>query len=283
MKVSLKSLIATQKSVVAPGVGDALTAIMVEKTGFSCVYVSGCQISANMGYPDVGLITMTEMLNQIGRICGAVQIPVFADADTGYGNAVNVIRTVKEYERMGVSAIHLEDQIFPKKCSRYSGKALVPIGEMCSKIRAALDARDSDQFMIVARTEAAGCIGFEEAVTRANKYLEAGADAVMYQSPQSLEDLKRFRELVKGPLVVTLGSWNLDIGTEGVKKLGYEVILVPNATMRASIKAVLSCLETIKSTGDIRSLASVISPMSTRDELLGVKETAELEKKYSAL
>ncbi len=282
MGTSLKSLISNRQFVVAPGIADALTGIMVEKAGFSCVYVSGAQVSAIMGYADVGLITMTEMLNQLSRICASVQIPVFSDADTGYGNVVNVIRTVKEYERIGVSAIHLEDQVFPKKCSRYSGKGLIPADEMCWKIKAALDARASDQFMIIARTDAASSSGFEDAVDRAIKYRGAGADAIMFQSPRSIEDLKAFRARVEGPLVVTLGSWNIDIGVDGVRQLGYEVVLVPNATMRASIKSVASCLEIIKSTGDINSLLPLIAPLSVRDELVGVKEVAELEKRYSS-
>lgn len=281
MRPSLKSLIAGGNSVVVPGIADALTAIMVEKAGFCCVYASGAQISAMMGYPDVGLITMTEMLNQISRICGAVGVPVFADADTGYGNAVNVIRTVKEYERMGVSAIHLEDQVLPKKCSRYAGKEMIPPAEMCMKIKAALDARTSDDFMVVARTEAASASSFDDAVDRANQYRRAGADAIMYQSPASVEDLRTFRARVDGPLVITLGSWDLDIGVEGVKEIGYEVILVPNATMRASIKAITECLHTIKTSGDINSLRPMIAPLSTRDDLLSVDAFAALEERYS--
>jgi len=280
MSQTLKSLLAREKSVVAPGVGDALTALMVEKAGFSCVYVSGYQVSATMGYPDMGLITMTEMAHQIDKICSAVKIPVFADADTGYGNVLNVARTVKEFERVGVSAIHIEDQVFPKKCSRLAGKALVSIDEMCGTVKAAVDARKSDHFMIVGRTEAASCVGFDEAVIRANRYLEAGADAVMYQSPQSIDDLKKFRALVPGRLVVTLGSWDLDIDVKGVQELGYEVVLIPNATMRASIKAVTACLDLLKATGDINKIGMTIVPNSVRDNLLKVEEYAAREKKY---
>ncbi|MBI3069243.1 MAG: isocitrate lyase/PEP mutase family protein [Betaproteobacteria bacterium] len=260
MNPSLKSLIANNASITAPGVGDALGAIMVEKCGFPSVYVSGYQVSATLGYPDVGLITMTEMVNQLTRICASVKIPVISDADTGYGGVVNVIRTVQEYERTGVSALHLEDQIFPKKCARYGGKELVRSDEMRAKIRAATGARSREEFLVIARTDALSVVGLDEAIARG----------------------KRFRAEVEGPLVVTLGSWDVPVDAKGVGDLGYQIVLIPNATMRVSIKAILACLEQLKPSGDVNALIPMMAPLSLRDELVGLEQVTAWERKYAA-
>lgn len=282
MNPSLKSLIANNASITAPGVGDALGAIMVERCGFPGVYVSGYQVSATLGYPDVGLITMTEMVNQLTRICASVKIPVISDADTGYGGVVNVIRTVQEYERAGVSALHLEDQIFPKKCARYGGKELVRTGEMCAKIRAATGARSREEFLVIARTDALSVVGLDEAIARGNAYHKAGADAVMFMGPRSIDDLKKFRAEVEGPLVVTLGSWDVPVDAKGVGDLGYQIVLIPNATMRVSIKAILACLEQLKASGDVNALIPMMAPLSLRDELVGLEQVTAWERKYAA-
>lgn len=281
MAASLKSLIQGNTFVVAPGIADALGARMVSRCGFPAVYVSGNQVSAQLGYPDVGLVTMSEMVSQLGHICSAVDLPVISDADTGYGGPVNVLRTVREYERIGVSALHIEDQVFPKKCARYGGKEMLPVAEMCGKIKAAADARRSAEFLILGRTDALGITNLDDAIERGNAYREAGADAVMFMSPRSISDLEKFRKQVAGPLVVTLGSWDLNTDVDGLRKLGYQMVLIPNLTQRATIKAMMTCLEGLKSHGDIEGLNATVAPLSMRDELVGTNSAAEWDQKYA--
>ena len=185
-------------------------------------------------------------------------------------------------ERAGAAAIHLEDQVFPKKCARFGGKELTPIDEMRGKIRAALDTRRSEDFLIIARTDAMSVTGLDDAIRRGQAFHDAGADAVMFQSPRNIDDLRRYRDSVKGPLVITLGSWNIDLSIEGARDMGFEVVLLPNATMRASIKAVMDCLTQVRVNGDLKLLAPAMAPLEIRDDLLRLGAVEALEEKYAA-
>src|SRR4030043_1868377 len=201
----LKALIQSKKILVAPGAFDALSARLIEAVGFKTVYMSGFGTAASIfGIPDIGLLTMTEMVGNAKRISDAVEIPVIADADTGYGNHLNVIRTVEEYEKAGSAAIQIEDQISPKRCGHMEGHKLVSPGEMVAKIRAAVKARKDGDMVIIARTDAISAEGFEEAIRRANIYREEGADVLFVEAPRDIDQLKRIPKLVKGPVLVNV-------------------------------------------------------------------------------
>src|SRR4029077_16526356 len=175
--------------VVAPGAYDCITARLIERAGFDVVYMTGAGTAATLGYPDFGLVTMSEMVGNAARIAAAVGLPVIADADTGYGNELNVVRTVREYEIAGVAGIHIEDQGFPKKCGHLDNKVLIPLEDYLAKIRAARSAKCDPNFLIVARTDARAVLGFEEAIRRANAALEAGADMAFVEAPQTLDEV----------------------------------------------------------------------------------------------
>src|SRR4030042_1022673 len=190
--------------IVAPGAYDALSARIIERAGFPAVYLTGGGLSRSWGFPDMGLMTMTENVSFIARVCDSVEIPVIADADTGYGNALNVMRTVREYERAGVAAFHLEDQVTPKRCGHYEGKDVVSKGEMIEKIKAAVDARKDTDLAIIARTDSRAVLGFDEAIQKGNAYAGAGADIVFVEAPQGLEELRRITEEIRAPILVNM-------------------------------------------------------------------------------
>ncbi len=195
-----KQLLAGPDILIIPGVGDALGAKLAEKAGFKAVFLSGYSASAALlGAPDVGLLTLTEMVECARRIAGAVEIPVFADGDNGHGNPTNVTRTMKEFERAGVSAIFFEDQVTPKRCGHMSGKQVVPVGEMVSKIRAAVDARVDSDLSIMARTDALAVNGMDDAIERMQRYLEAGADLSFVESPKSIDEMRRITQAIDAP------------------------------------------------------------------------------------
>ncbi|HLE43510.1 MAG TPA: isocitrate lyase/PEP mutase family protein [Methylomirabilota bacterium] len=275
-------LMAQEGMLVAPGVGDALGALLVVEAGFRAVYMSGYQVSATLGHPDVGLVTMSEMVDRARSIAEAVEVPLITDADTGYGSAVNVTRTVRAFERAGVAGIHLEDQVSPKKCGAMAGRTLVPIPEMTGKIKAALDARRSNDFLIIARTDAIGTEGFEPAIERGQAYRAAGAGAVMVMSPRSREDLARFRKEVDGPLVVTMGSWGFDCPVADLRAIGYGLVFYPVSTMRRAVTVVRQLLRELATTGAMDHSPASMIPMPEMHELLGLARVQRLDARYGA-
>jgi 2-methylisocitrate lyase-like PEP mutase family enzyme len=282
MKKSLRPLLTAGHTVVVPGVGDALGAILAAEAGFSSVYMSGYFVSALLGYLDVGLVSSTEMITQAARICAAVDLPVLADADTGYGNALNVIRTVREFETIGAAGIHFEDQDLPKKCGHMQGLALVSSGEMCMKIAAAIDARGSDEFLVIARTDAITTDGISEAIRRGREYRAAGADAVMIMAPRSIDDLKQFREGVDGPLVVTVGSWSFNVTQKELDEIGYSLALFTVSTLRRAIVAVREVLARLKQDGGLDHSPPAMIPMNDMHQLLGQRKIQQSEQRYAA-
>src|SRR6202047_3304635 len=192
--------------VVAPGAYDCITARLIERAGFDAVYMTGAGTAATLGYPDYGLVTMSEMADNAGRLAAAVKVPVIADADTGYGNELNVTRTVREYEKRGVAGLHIEDQGFPKKCGHLDDKTVIALDEYLAKIRAAAAARKDPDFLLIARTDSRAVIGFEEAVTRMNAALAAGADMAFLEAPQTMAEIEAVPKLVKGPCLLNVGS-----------------------------------------------------------------------------
>src|ERR1700740_3546711 len=201
---TMRSLIARRSYTMVPGAYDTLTARLVEQAGVEAVYLTGGGSSRANGYPDLGLLTLSENVRFIGLTVEAVGIPVIADADTGYGNAINVIRTVREYEKSGVAAFHIEDQVSPKKCGHYEGKEVIGAGEMIGKIHAAVDTRHDPELVIIARTDARAVEGLEAAIDRVNAYIEAGADVGFVEAPQDVEELRVVGRNVKGPSLVNV-------------------------------------------------------------------------------
>jgi 2,3-dimethylmalate lyase len=281
-KTTLRSLLSRSTTTLVPGVGDALGALLVAEAGFPCVYMSGYYVSAVLGYFDAGLISSTEMINQAARICAAVDLPVIADADTGYGNVINVIRTVREFEQVGVAGIHIEDQALPKKCGAVDNLPLVSTAEMCAKIEAAVDARRSDEFQIIARSDALGTLGIDEAIRRGNEYRRAGADAFKIMGARSLDDMKRFRDGVEGPLVCTVGSWGFKVTADQLNEMGYQIALFTVSILRRTIVTARELLADLKKDGFIDHEAPGMLPMKDLHNFLGMQQIQAWEKRYAA-
>ena len=270
----LRQMLGSGQMVVAPFVMNALHARIGEDVGFDAVYMTGSGTSVERGYPDVGLLTQTEMVQNARYIANAVSVPVISDADTGYGNPINVRRTVQEYEKAGVAAIHIEDQVFPKKCGFFQGKEVVAPDEMIQKIHAALDARTDPDFVIIARCDAYAVLGWEETVKRCRAYKEAGADLVFVDGIKTKDDLARY--------ATDLGDlprmYNGDlVHTQEVAKLGYK-IMICGSTIWLVYKAVKDAFQELKDTGKVDP-----SRYATRLDvanLMGLEQIYELEEKY---
>jgi 2-methylisocitrate lyase-like PEP mutase family enzyme len=223
--------------VVAPGAYDCITAKLIAQAGFDAVYMTGAGTAATLGYPDFGLVTMSEMVDNARRIAAAVALPVIADADTGYGNELNVFRTVREYETAGVAGIHIEDQGFPKKCGHLDDKEIVPREDWLAKIRAAAAARRNRDFLVIARTDARAVAGFDEAVARANAALAAGADMAFVEAPQTIEEVAAVPRLVRGPclLNVVYGGKTPELDLRDTERMGYKLAIVPGLLMQSVV------------------------------------------------
>ncbi len=269
-----KQLLNSGEMVVAPFIMNALHAKIAESVGFNAIYMTGSGTSAERGYPDVGLLTQTEMVQNARYIADAVDIPVISDADTGYGNPLNVYRTVKEYESAGVAAIHIEDQLFPKKCGFFDGKEVIPPEEMVEKLRAAQDARSDPDFTIIARCDAYAVNGWEDTVQRCNAYVEAGADMVFVDGIKTVDDLHMYAsDLGHLPRM-----YNGDLlPSHEVAELGYK-LMICGSTIWLVYKAVKDAFEELKAVGKVDP-----SRYATRMDvanLLGLQEIYEMEKRY---
>ena len=247
----LRELLRKDGMILAPGAYDGITAKLIEQAGFLAVYMTGAGTAATHGYPDYGLVTMTEMVENAGRIATAVELPVIADADTGYGNELNVVRTVREYERRGVAGIHIEDQGFPKKCGHLDDKVIVPIDDYLAKIRAAASAKRDPDFLLIARTDSRAGMGFEEAVRRMNAALAAGADMAFLEAPQTLEEVAAVPRLVKGPclLNVVWGGKTPAVDFAEAERMGFKLAIVPGLLFKTVIGACDAALRELREKG----------------------------------
>jgi len=252
----------SERIVVAPGCFDAIGARAIERHGYAAAYMSGGAVAGTLGFPDYGLTTMTEMAEAAGRIAGSINIPVIADADTGFGNEMNVVRTVREFELRGISAIHIEDQEFPKVCGHLDGKRLVSIENFTKKINAASQARRTSDFMIIARTDARGVTGFEDAIERANAAIRAGADAVFVEAPETMEEIQSIPRLVKGPCMLNLlgkgKTPELPIGA--IEAAGYKIAILPALILRSYLVACDEALKAFKQNGIYPQLTENLVP-----------------------
>lgn len=283
----LRELLARPEPVVAPGAYDALSARLVEQAGFDVVYMTGFGTSASMlGRPDVGLLGGAEMVDHVRRLVDAVERPVIADADTGYGNAINVIRTVRSYEQAGVSGLHIEDQVMPKKCGHMSGKAVIPAAEMVGKIRAAAEARRDPDLVLIARTDAAAVHGLDEAIARARAFAEAGADVLFVEAPTSEEDVARVAAELDGvaPLVFNWaeGGHTPPISLDRVAELGFSLVIYPIATLLAATAGVRSVLESIRRDGTPLAALTGLPTFDDFTDLIGLPELRDLEQRFAA-
>ncbi len=264
-----------------PGAFNALVARMAERLGFQAVYLSGAALSASAGVPDVGLLTLSEFVEQARSLTRATSLPVLCDADTGFGESLNVERTVQLFEEARVAGIHLEDQVMPKRCGHLSGKGLVEPRVMAAKIRAACAARRDPDFVIIARTDARGVAGFEDAMDRARLYLSAGADAIFPEAMQTQEEFAAFARFVPGPLLANMTEFgkspNLDFAT--LAAMGYRMVLYPVTTLRAALKAAQETLTAILQTGHQRDQ---LDRMLTRQELYDLLDYRGYEERDRA-
>ncbi|WP_076999844.1 oxaloacetate decarboxylase [Variovorax sp. KK3] len=245
---SLKNALAAPGLLVAPGVYDCIGATLAAEAGFGAIYMTGAGVSMSLGYPDFGLLTLTEMRDRAATIARSARLPLIADADTGYGNELNVIRTVREYQDAGAAAIHIEDQVSPKRCGHLDGKEIVPRQEFVSKIRAAVSARTTDDFMIIARTDAIAVDGFDEAVWRANAALDAGADIAFVEAPRSLDEAAAVPARVHGACLINLvPNGRTPITTTGqAEQMGYKLAILPALTLMATLEAVDDALAQLR-------------------------------------
>jgi 2-methylisocitrate lyase-like PEP mutase family enzyme len=281
----LRHLLATRPPVLAPGAANALTARIIADCGFDVVYVSGAAVANwSLGVPDLGLTSMQDVLTEVARVCDAVDLPVVADADAGYGNALNVRRTVREFERAGVAAIQIEDQVDPKRCGHFEGKEVIPAREMLAKITSFLDARRSDDLMLIARTDARSVEGLDRAVERACSYHEAGADAVFVEAPLDIDELARVGREVPGLLVANMveGGKTPIVARDELGELGFHLVIYANVAARAAMQAMKEVLSALRDEGSSSAIVDRIVTMTERNRLTGMDEWRAMEARYRA-
>jgi 2,3-dimethylmalate lyase len=279
----LRALISQDRLLIAPGAPNALTAVLIEEAGFPVVYVSGAGVSnTQLGVADVGLVSLHELVDQVRYVTAAVEVPVVTDADTGFGNAINVTRTVQELERTGAAGLHLEDQVTPKRCGHFEGKQLVSKIEMVNKVRAAVEARRDEDFVIIARTDARAVTGLEDAIERALAYREAGADMIFLEAPQTTEELETIAREVPSPLVANMvedGKTPLQ-SADTLEKMGYRLVLYANLAMRAAVFAMQQVLSHLAEHGDSMGVRDRIITMEERNRITNLAHYRKMEERY---
>ncbi len=280
----MRELLSTKKMVVAPGAHDAMTAKVIGRLGFDAVYMTGYgQSASHLGQPDVGLLTMTEMVARANAIVEAAGVPVIADADTGFGNAVNVMRTVREYEKAGVAVIQLEDQVMPKKCGHMIGREIVSKEEMVGKIKAAVDTRVNPDFMIMARTDARTTKGIDEALERGLAYKEAGADIIFIESPEGEEEMKRINETIPGYTLANMveGGRTPLLKNAELEALGYNITIYPTASIYVATKAMVDLWTALKNDDTTAGVMDTMVTFSEFNDLMGLEKIREVEHNYA--
>lgn len=282
----LRQILASPGAIVVPGVFNALVARLAESVGFPIVYATGAGIAnSTLGLADCGLMSMKEVLDQVNCIVNAVAVPVIADADTGYGNPVNVYRTVREFEKAGVAAIQLEDQVMPKRCGHFAGKQVVSREEMLASLRAALDARVDHDLVLIARTDACAPLGIDEAIERAAIYAEAGADVTFVEAPRTRQELELVarRLSARVPQLVNLmeGSVTPVLELSDLDAMGFKIVLYANSALRASLLAMRDVLTHLHTTGSTNGIKGQLLSREDRDALTGLRWIQDLQKQYS--
>jgi carboxyvinyl-carboxyphosphonate phosphorylmutase len=279
----LRKRLQEKEILVAPGAHDVLTARIIEMTGFDAVYMTGYGTSASLiGQPDVGLLTQTEMFERAINIVNAVEVPVIADADNGFGNAINVQRTVRLYEKAGVACVQLEDQVSPKKCGHMMGRELITMQEMVGKIHAAVDARENEDFMIMARTDARTEFGIEAAIERGKAYEEAGADLLFIESPETEEEMKTITTSFNVPVLANMiehGRTPL-LSAQKLEDIGYDLVIFCVSSTYAAAKAVQDLMNTLKAEGTTEGFMDRMIPFEKFNRMIGLPDIRAKEEKF---
>ncbi len=267
---------------IVPGATDCFVARLIERAGFPTVYVTGAgATNALFGEPDIGVITLTELASQAERISDAVSVPVIADCDTGFGGVANVRRTVRAYQRAGVAGLHIEDQVFPKRCGHFEGKSVVPVEEMLFRLQAALDARTDPDFFIIARTDARAVEGFDAAMARAKAYVNMGVDAIFFEQPQSVEELQRIGQELKGTVLVANmveRSKTPLLPADVLRSFGFQIILYANAALYLGAHAVKRGLAVLRESGTTESMLDHMLTFQERQDVVGLARADEYER-----
>lgn len=266
----LREKLSLGSPVIAPGAYDGISARLVAMAGFDAVYASGGAIARSAGYPDIGLLSFSEVLERIEKIVEASDLPVIADADTGFGGSANVQRTVRALERAGVAALHLEDQSFPKRCGHLDDKKLIDVSEMCRKIRIARHTLIDQECMIIARTDAIAAEGFESALSRAEQYVKAGADMIFVEAPETLDQIRAIARRIPGPKLMNMfyGGKTPLMPIEELSSLGYQLVIIPSDMQRAAIHAMQIVLAEIKRSGDSSAMAAQLTSFEEREKIV---------------
>lgn len=279
----LKQLFCRNKLLVAPGAFDGLSARLVEEAGFEAVYLSGGAVARSMGVPDIGLLTMSEVIERAAQVVSAVKIPVIADADTGYGNALNLVRAVREFERAGVAAVHIEDQVTPKRCGHLEGKEVISLAEMEKKLAAALASRSDPNFAIIGRTDARAIHGLEDAIRRGQSFARLGVDAVFIEAPQSEAELETIaHSMPEVPLMVNMfkGGKTPLLPASRLEAMGFRVAIFPSESQRAAIHAMREALALLKRDGSTEAMDDRLATFKERDRIVALEEWEKLEERY---
>ena len=279
----LKRLLARRQLLIAPGVFDGLSARLVEEAGFEAIYLSGGAVARSMGVPDIGLVTMSEVIERAVQVVAAVKIPVIADADTGYGNALNLVRAVREFERAGVAAIHIEDQITPKRCGHLEGKEVISLAEMEKKLEAALQSRSDPDFIIIGRTDSRAVHGLDDAIRRGKSFAKLGVDAVFVEAPQSEAEMETIaRSIPEVPLLVNMfkGGKTPLLPASRLEEMGFRIAIFPSESQRAAIYAMREALAMLKRDGSTEAMDDRLTTFKERDRIVGLEEWEKLERQY---
>ena len=278
----LRELILNHPPVVAPGAFDGLSARLVEQAGFAAVYATGGGIARSTGIPDLGLMSLDEIVKRLETMVEVTQIPLIADADTGHGNALNAQKTARAFERVGVAGFHLEDQVFPKKCGHYDDKSIVPQREMTQKIRAVKDALHDPDMVLIARTDGLAVEGYGPTLERAHAYMEAGADAIFVEAPTSEAQIEQIAKDLPQPKLINMfhGGKTPLMPVDRLGELGYSVIIIPSDTQRAAIKGMQDVLEAIREDGHSAAMQERMVTFKGREAVIGTDEYTALDKKY---
>ncbi|MGH6671684.1 MAG: isocitrate lyase/PEP mutase family protein [Xanthobacteraceae bacterium] len=280
----LRSFFASGRIAVAPGAFDGLSARLVAQAGFPAVYASGGAIARSAGVPDLGLISMSTIVDRLASMVDVVEVPIIADADTGYGNALNAQAAARAFERSGVAAFHLEDQTFPKKCGHYDDKNVVPAREMTQKLKAARDALHDPDFIVIARTDALAIEGFNAAIDRASAYIEAGADMIFVEAPTSESEIAEIAKRLPGLKLINMfvGGKTPLISVARLEAFGYHAVIIPSDAQRAAIKVMQRVLAAIARDGSAAIMADDMVSFRERDLIVGTAAYIERDKRYAS-
>lgn len=282
---TLRSIVEARRGTLVPGAFNALSARIIADLGFEAIYVTGAGVTnMHIGLPDMGFMGLAEIAEQTGRIRDAVEVPLIVDADTGFGNAVNVRHTVRTLERAGADCVQLEDQVSPKRCGHFSGKAVIEAGEMIGKIKAAVDARRSDDLLVMARTDARALEGFDGAVERAQRYAEAGADILFVEALETADEVERLPSCLGAPLLMNMviGGRTPIASTDELAQYGYGIVLYANAALQGAVVGMQRALSTLKQQRHLTEDPALVAPFSERQRLVGKSWIDQLEQRYKA-